>query len=139
MSTIKNISGEPRFVPGLGRVVLEGQEVEVPADVVTAYTQQEQTWAPADDEAQDLHDEMLEGIAALLVDEVAADGDDSDDSDGAQGGARAVVAGLATADRPHVETRVTVVRAAEARLAELDQIDAEAALAAGGTNDSQEG
>lgn len=64
---IKNTSGEDLLVPWLGgRLVIAGAVVEVPADTVTAYTQQESTWAPADDEAQALHDEMLEGIAVLL-------------------------------------------------------------------------
>jgi hypothetical protein len=66
VAKIKNVSGEDRTVPWLGgRLVLAGAVVEVEADQVTAFTQQEQTWAPSDKEAQKLHDDMLKGIAEL--------------------------------------------------------------------------
>lgn len=69
MAKIKNISGEDRTVPWLGgRLVADGQVVEVDAEQVTAFTQQEGTWAPADKDAQKQHDAMLKGIAELAGD-----------------------------------------------------------------------
>lgn len=53
---IKNTSGEDRMVPWLNRLVMAGQVVEVNGEDVWAFTQQAQTWAPADDEAQVEHD-----------------------------------------------------------------------------------
>lgn len=58
MPKIKNVSGEDLVVPALGgRFVLAGQEVEVPADAVYGYTQQEPNWQPADEAAKSAHDE----------------------------------------------------------------------------------
>lgn len=49
MPSVKNISGENRIVPSLGgRLVLAGQEVEVPEGDVEAFTCQAATWALAD-------------------------------------------------------------------------------------------
>lgn len=67
---IKNVSGEDRSVPWLGgRLVVDEQEVTVPKGTVFAYTQQEKTWAPADDEAQAEHDEGLAACAVALVEQ----------------------------------------------------------------------
>lgn len=53
---IKNTSGLDLIVPWLGgRLVMAGQVVDVPEGDVWAYTQQS-GWAPADDEAQAVHD-----------------------------------------------------------------------------------
>lgn len=51
---VKNISGEDRLVQG--RLVLSGAVLEVDPDDVWSYTCQEPNWAPADDEAQAVHD-----------------------------------------------------------------------------------
>lgn len=46
MPKVKNVSGVDRTVPALGgRLVLAGQEVEVPAEDVKSYTAQESIWA----------------------------------------------------------------------------------------------
>ena len=51
---IRNISGQARTLPWLGdRLVLDGQVVEVPAEDVTAYTQQEAIWEPVGQVATD--------------------------------------------------------------------------------------
>lgn len=54
MAKVKNISGEPRIAQG--RLVLEGADLDVEPDEVWSYTCQEPNWAPADDEAQAIHD-----------------------------------------------------------------------------------
>lgn len=54
MAKVKNISGVDRIVQG--RLVLAGMVLEVPADEVWSYTCQETNWAPADDEATEVHD-----------------------------------------------------------------------------------
>lgn len=54
MAKIKNISGDARLVQS--RLVLEGADLDVPADEVWSYTCQETNWAPADDEARAVHD-----------------------------------------------------------------------------------
>lgn len=47
MAKVKNVSGEARTVPVLGGLlVLEGQNVEVPDELVEAFTAQESVWAP---------------------------------------------------------------------------------------------
>ena len=56
MAKVKNISGEDRIVQG--RLVLAGAVLEVPADEVWSYTCQEPNWAPADDKAQAIHDDV---------------------------------------------------------------------------------
>lgn len=49
MAKIKNVSGEDRLVPWLGgRLVLDGQVVDVPDRDVPAYCCQTETWSPAD-------------------------------------------------------------------------------------------
>ena len=48
MAKIRNVSGEARLVPWLGgRLVLDGQVVEIPDDDLDAYTCQPDTWADA--------------------------------------------------------------------------------------------
>lgn len=54
MAKVKNVSGSDRIV--VGRLVLQGADLDVPADEVYTYTCQEPNWAPADDEAQAAHD-----------------------------------------------------------------------------------
>lgn len=72
MSKIRNISGEDKVLPWLDRrLVLAGAVVEVPAEHVHAYTSQESNWAPADDEAQALHDQ--EEAKLVVVEEEAAE------------------------------------------------------------------
>lgn len=47
MAKVKNVSGEARTVPALGGLlVLEGQVVEVPDEVIDGFVTA--TWAPAD-------------------------------------------------------------------------------------------
>lgn len=134
MSKIKNTSGEDLLVPWLGgRLVLAGQAVEVPISDVTAYTQQEATWAPADDEARRLHEEMLEGIAALTA-PIATDppGEVVEETSAAElvkavgDFDRERTAEILAAEQAKDRPRKTVVAAAEARLAELDEtVDAD--------------
>lgn len=132
MPLIRNVSGEDRHVPLLGRVVFDEQTVEVPAEWVTNYTQQEPLWAPADSDATALHEAMLEGIseylaatnpAAELVEETSAaeliEAIPSMDVD--------EVSALVEAEKARPKSRKTVLKAAESRLAEVN------------TNDSQEG
>lgn len=58
MAKIKNVSGSDRIAGApLGRLVLAGADLEVPASEVYTYTCQEPNWAPADDEARAAHDE----------------------------------------------------------------------------------
>jgi hypothetical protein len=76
MAKIRNTTGEDRILPWLGdRLVLDGQVVDVPAEDVYAYTQQE-GWAPVDEDAQAIHDEAAERDAlvadALVTDELPA-------------------------------------------------------------------
>ena len=54
MPKVKNVSGDARIVEG--RLVLEGADIDVPADAVWSYTCQEPNWAPADDEARAAHE-----------------------------------------------------------------------------------
>jgi hypothetical protein len=55
---VRNISGEDLLVGWLnGRLVLDGQAVEVPLEDVYAYTQQTQTWEPYDNAAKKAHKE----------------------------------------------------------------------------------
>jgi len=71
MPKIRNASGEDRILPWLGgRLVLDGQIVEVDADDVYAYTQQT-AWTPADDDAQAIHDEA-ESVASQIAEDIAA-------------------------------------------------------------------
>lgn len=57
MPKIRNVSSEDRIVPALGgRLVANGQIVEVPADEVWGFTQQS-IWEPVDPEAQAVHDD----------------------------------------------------------------------------------
>lgn len=61
---IKNVSGEALTVPWLGgRLVLDGQVVEVPVEDVHAFTQQAATWAPQDNAAKQAHKEADEQFA----------------------------------------------------------------------------
>lgn len=46
MAKIKNVSGQDLEVPWLGRIVFDGQEVEV--EDAEPYVCQESTWAPVD-------------------------------------------------------------------------------------------
>lgn len=41
---IKNISGEDRIVPSLGRLVMDGQEVEIPATEAPGFSCQPEIW-----------------------------------------------------------------------------------------------
>lgn len=53
MAKIQNISGDDRIVPGLfGRIVYDGQIVDVPAEDVHSYTCQPTIWAPADNKEE---------------------------------------------------------------------------------------
>ena len=65
MAKVKNVSGEDRIVQG--RLVLAGAVLEVPADEVWSYTCQEPNWAPADDEAQAVHDDAYATAHAVEV------------------------------------------------------------------------
>lgn len=71
MSKIKNITGEDRIAllegAGSGRLVLKGQEIDVPDERVTTYTQLEGSWAPADDRARELHQQMLDELAEWIA------------------------------------------------------------------------
>lgn len=66
---VKNISGEDRIVQG--RLVLKGAVLEVEPDEVWSYTQQEPNWAPADKDAQAIHDH--EYATAHAVEEALAE------------------------------------------------------------------
>jgi hypothetical protein len=47
VAKVKNVSGEARTVPAMGgRLVLEGQVLEVPDELVETFTDQESVWAP---------------------------------------------------------------------------------------------
>lgn len=45
MSKVRNVSGEPLFVPELNRLVEADQVVDVPVDRLSAYLDQSATWA----------------------------------------------------------------------------------------------
>lgn len=56
MAKIRNTTGEDRTLPWLGgRLVLEGQVVDVPDEDTYAYTQQS-GWEPVDEAAKAAHD-----------------------------------------------------------------------------------
>lgn len=58
MPRIKNVSGSDRAVPSLGgRVVVNGEVVEVSEDEVYGFTCQESNWKPGDKATQKIHDE----------------------------------------------------------------------------------
>lgn len=125
MPLIRNVSDEDRQVPLLQRVVFDEQTVEVPAEHVTSFTQQETVWAPADDEARALHDDMLEAIAELiaaqnpaaeLVEETSA----ADLIEAIPAMDADEVASLVEAEESRPKPRKTVLKAAESRLAEFD-------------------
>lgn len=130
---IKNVSGTDLTVPWLGgRLVVDEQEVPVPEGKVFAFTQQEQTWAPADDEAQAEHDEGLQ--ACLYVLQVEGRLVEAPEAAVAVTGAKALIADLASAtyeqaadlldaERERDTPRITVVAAAEKRIAELEATD----------------
>lgn len=62
MAAIRNVAGEARVVPWLGRVVAPDEVVQVPDADVYAYTQQA-AWVPVDDAAQTAHDTAAAGQA----------------------------------------------------------------------------
>ena len=135
MARIKNTSGQDRLVPWLGgRLVVAGAVVEVPAEDVTAYTQQVGTWAPADDKAQQLHDaasapaeEVVEETPARdLIDVVIPTLDGP------------ALAEFVEAEQARPKPRTTVLAAAEKRQAELDE-DPDDSGTEPGHIDSQEG
>jgi hypothetical protein len=137
VAKIKNISGEDRNVPWLGgRLVLAGAVVEVAPDQVTAFTQQEGTWAPADKQAETLHEEMLGGIAVLRAGQDAAEADPDEvvEEHSADELIKTVVPGLdepgalhelRAAEDARSKPRTTVLAAIDERLAELDTDDNE--------------
>lgn len=58
MPKLKNVSGSDRTVPSLGgRVVVNGEVVEVSDDEVYGFTCQEANWKPADKATQKIHDD----------------------------------------------------------------------------------
>lgn len=128
MPLIRNISGEDRQVPWLGRVVFDEQTVEVPADQVCNFTQQESNWAPADGHAEALHAEMLEGIADLIAASNPAaelvEESNADDLVKALGSMDAdEVDALVAAENARPRPRKTVLKAAESRRSEFDNDD----------------
>lgn len=69
---IKNVSGEDLLVPWLGhRLVSKGQVVEVEEEQVYNFTQQS-IWEPADEDAQNVHDEA-EKVYAPLAEALAGE------------------------------------------------------------------
>lgn len=70
---VKNISGEDLVVGWLGgRLVVATQTVEVPIGDVWSYTQQAETWEPADAPAKKAHKEHLEAALEREAAELAA-------------------------------------------------------------------
>ena len=70
---VKNISGEDLVAGWLGgRLVVDGQAVEVPLDDVWSYTQQSGTWEPYDNAAKKAHKEHLENALDREAAELAA-------------------------------------------------------------------
>jgi hypothetical protein len=58
VAKIRNTSGYDVEVPSLGRMVLDGQVIEVPDDAVEGFTHPgapSQLWAPSDKAAKDIH------------------------------------------------------------------------------------
>lgn len=130
---IKNVSGTDLTVPWLrNRLVVDEQEVPVPEGTVFAYTQQEATWVPADDEAQAEHDEGLEAcVYALALQGRLVEAPEA----AVEQSARQLVADVATAttdqaaelidaERARPKPRPTVIAAAEQRIVELAELDA---------------
>lgn len=70
MPLIRNVSGEARDVPALGRLVGDGEVLAVPSGDVYAYTVQAGTWEPADDQAQGEHDRdaHVEAVVTEVLD-----------------------------------------------------------------------
>lgn len=51
---IKNVSGKDRPEPRLnGRVIPKGQEIDVPADMLTEFLAEKKVWAPVDATAKE--------------------------------------------------------------------------------------
>lgn len=143
MPDIRNTSGVSRSVPWLGRLVLDEQTVSVPAEQVTAFTQQLETWAPADAEAEALHKQMLDGVADYIASlnpaaEVVEDSSASELIATICGMDADQVAALIEAEQARPKPRKTVLKAADDRLAEFDPID-DPDTASGAGNDPQEG
>lgn len=79
MAQIRNTSGQQLVLPWLGdRLVQNGQTVEVPDDLVYAYTQQS-IWQPVGAETEDLHE-----AAAIVAgaDQLITNGGPLDEPDG---------------------------------------------------------
>lgn len=92
---VKNISGEDRIVQG--RLVLRGAVLDVEPDEVWSYTCQEPNWAPADDEAQAVHDDAY-ATAHAVEEALAEDERPAGNASRDVWAAYVLAAGLATED-----------------------------------------
>jgi hypothetical protein len=66
VAKIRNTSGADVEVPSLGRMVLKGQIIDVPDELVEGFTHPgapSELWAPSDKAAKDIHDKLVKAAA----------------------------------------------------------------------------
>lgn len=72
MAKIRNTSGTDLEVPSLGRMVLAGQVIEVPDELVEGFTHPgapSELWAPSDQAAKAIHKKLADAAAEPLAPE----------------------------------------------------------------------